>query len=157
MTAETVSFLRDIWYCAGPAAQVKPGAMVHKTLLGEPVLLGRDHDGKAFALRDLCPHRGVPLSAGRMKHIGNGLGTSEVECPYHGWRFGADGACRAIPSLTPGQSMEVSRIRVRAYPIAERQGLIWIFMAEDERGRRRARRLRSPPCRKAQRPASSRP
>ena len=38
-------------------------------------------------------------------------GRESVECPYHGWRFGTDGACTAIPSLVADQAMDVSRIR----------------------------------------------
>ena len=132
MEAENVSFLRDLWYCAGPASLLQSGAMQHRTLLGEPILLGRDHAGRAFAIRDLCPHRGILLSAGRLKRAGNGSGNaSEVECAYHGWRFGTDGVCRAIPSLASGQDMDVSRIKVRNYPVIERQGVIWIFMADE--------------------------
>ena len=59
--------LRDLWYMTALSASLKPGAMRREMLLGEPVLLGRGHDGVAFALRDICPHRGVPLSAGRIK------------------------------------------------------------------------------------------
>jgi phenylpropionate dioxygenase-like ring-hydroxylating dioxygenase large terminal subunit len=134
MAAENVTPLRNLWYCAGPARELAAGRMRHRTLLGEPVLVGRDHGGAAFAMRDLCPHRGVPLSSGRLAKAGNGASSSEVECPYHGWRFGVDGQCRAIPSLTADQPMEISRIRVKSYPIAERQGLLWIFMAGERAG-----------------------
>jgi phenylpropionate dioxygenase-like ring-hydroxylating dioxygenase large terminal subunit len=129
MQAEPVSFLRDLWYCAGPAHALAPGRMAHRMLLGEPILIGRDHEGGAFALRDLCPHRGVLLSAGRLARAGNGEARTEVECAYHGWRFATDGQCRAIPSLTADQPMDFGRIRVKAYPLEERQGLLWIFMA----------------------------
>jgi phenylpropionate dioxygenase-like ring-hydroxylating dioxygenase large terminal subunit len=79
-------------------------------------------DGKIFALRDICPHRGVPLSAGRV------MDENTVECPYHGWRFRADGACSLIPSLVEADDMDASRIKVRAYPVREQDGLIWVFM-----------------------------
>ena len=62
-------FLRDLWYMAALASSVKRGAMRREMLLGEPVLIGRMKDGEAFALRDICPHRGVPLSAGQV-HAG---------------------------------------------------------------------------------------
>ena len=42
--------LRDSWYYALPSHALKAGAMVHRTLLGEPVLVGRTDDGRAFAL-----------------------------------------------------------------------------------------------------------
>ena len=74
--------------------------MRREMLLGEPVLLGRMRDGQAFAMRDICPHRGVPLSAGKI------LSENTVECPYHGWRFRRDGVCSAIPSLVEGQDLD---------------------------------------------------
>ena len=58
--------LRDLWYFAATSAELRPGAMFRREILGEPVVLGRDKKGRAFALRDICPHRAVPLSAGRI-------------------------------------------------------------------------------------------
>lgn len=116
-------FLRDLWYLAGHAKTLKPGAITRRVLLGEPVLLARrKHDGQAFALRDVCPHRGVPLAARALNDDGT------VTCPYHGWRFGADGACAAIPSLVEGQDVDPKSIRVRTYSLREQDGLIWIYM-----------------------------
>lgn len=118
-------FLRDIWYFALPSGAVKIGAMQPKTLLGQPILIGRGADGAVFALRDICPHRGIPLSHGRFDG-------KEVECCYHGWRFAPDGVCTCIPALTPDQDMDVSKIRVRRYPVAERGGGIWVYTPADE-------------------------
>jgi phenylpropionate dioxygenase-like ring-hydroxylating dioxygenase large terminal subunit len=81
-------------------------------------------DGQAFAMRDICPHRGVPLSAGKI------LSENTVECPYHGWRFRRDGVCSAIPSLVEGQDMDPEKIRVRSYPVKEQDGLIWVYVAD---------------------------
>ncbi len=80
-------------------------------------------DGTAFALRDICPHRGVPLSAGKVMPEG------AVECPYHGWRFRADGQCSLIPSLVGGEAIKAESIRVRSYPVREQDGLLWVYMA----------------------------
>lgn len=117
------SFLRGLWYFALHARDLKPGAMTRKIMLGEPVLIGRTRAGEVFALRDVCPHRAVPLSAGRLEG-------GEVECPYHGWRFRTDGQCSAIPSLVEGQDMDVAKIRVRSYSAAERNGLVWVHFAD---------------------------
>jgi len=125
-STKAAPFLRDIWYFALLARDLKPGKVINKTLLGEPIAFGRTESGEIFALRDLCPHRGVPLSAGR-------IAGETVECPYHGWRFGADGGCKLIPSLVPGQEIDASRIRVRRYPVHEANGLVWIWMSADER------------------------
>ncbi|RJF86938.1 aromatic ring-hydroxylating dioxygenase subunit alpha [Oleomonas cavernae] len=116
-------WLRDLWYLALPSRQLKPGKMLAKSILGEPVLLARGDDGQAFALRDICPHRGIPLSCGRFDG-------RQVECCYHGWRFDGTGTCTAIPSLVADQAIKVDRIKVRRYPIAEQHGLVWIFIGE---------------------------
>ena len=72
--------LRQIWYYALPGSRLRPGQTVPRVFLGEPILIGRDRTGAVFALRDLCPHRGIPLSEGRFDG-------AEVECRFHGWRF----------------------------------------------------------------------
>jgi phenylpropionate dioxygenase-like ring-hydroxylating dioxygenase large terminal subunit len=122
-------FLRDIWYFAALSSDLRPGRMQRLEMLGEPVLLGRSPSGEALALRDICPHRAAPLSAGRFARGPDGDQT--VECAYHGWRFGLDGACRTIPSLADDQAMDVSRIRVRRYPVEESQGLVFIWIGAE--------------------------
>lgn len=119
--------LRGLWYVAMAARQLKQGRMEARVLFGEPILFGRRRDGEVFAMRDLCPHRGMPL------HHGSFDGET-VQCPFHGWRFASDGACVAIPSLTPEQNIEIGRIRCPTYRCVERQGLIWIFLPERVRG-----------------------
>lgn len=124
-------FLYDIWYFAALAGDLKPGKLQRYEFLGQPVLLGRDRAGKAYALRDVCPHRAAPLSAGQM--VRDSAGADAVECPYHGWRFRTDGVCAAIPSLADDQNIEAGRIRVRSYPVAESQGLVFLWLASEER------------------------
>jgi nitrite reductase/ring-hydroxylating ferredoxin subunit len=122
----------DPWWFVDLSEAVRPGTQARRMILGEPVLVGRTRAGAAFALRDICPHRAAPLSAGRIvSHEGEG---ETVECPYHGWRFRTDGVCAAIPSLVEGDATDPSRIRVRAYPIVESQGLIFIRAATDPHG-----------------------
>ena len=124
-------FLTDIWYFAALSRDLKPGALKRYEILGEPVMIGRGPDGAVVALRDICPHRAAPLSAGRF--VREADGATSVECPYHGWRFGADGRCAAIPSLTEDQEFDLGRIRVRGFPVVESQGLVFIWMAGDRR------------------------
>lgn len=119
-------FLTDIWYLAALSGDLRPGRLQRVEMLGEPVMLGRSPKGEIFALRDVCPHRAAPLSAGRFQADAAGL--ESVQCPYHGWRFGRDGACAEIPSLTADQAMDISRIKVRRYPTTESQGLVFVWM-----------------------------
>jgi phenylpropionate dioxygenase-like ring-hydroxylating dioxygenase large terminal subunit len=119
-----VSFLSNLWYMAGLSSSLKAGGIRREMLCDQPVLLARDNSGTAFALRDICPHRAAPLSAGRFKD-GN------VECPYHGWQFRKDGVCAHIPSVLQDQDIDVARIKIDSYPLREQDGLIWIYMPAD--------------------------
>lgn len=118
--------LTNIWYMAIPGRQLKAGQMTAKTLLGRSILIGRSKNGEPFALRNICPHRGIPLSYGRFDGC-------EVECCYHGWRFNTSGACTAIPSLVADQKFNLSRVKVFNFPCQEVQGNIWIYIPHDNK------------------------
>jgi len=124
-------FVLDTWYFVALSRDVAVASLKRHELLGEPVLVGRRRDGAVYAMRDICPHRAAPLSAGRLVHKAGEPET--VECPYHGWRFGTDGVCAAIPSLVDDQPYEANRIRVRAYPVAESQGMVFVYVRSDPR------------------------
>lgn len=118
-------FLAGIWYFLSSAGAVKAGALGRETFMGEPIALGRTRSGEAFALADVCPHRAAPLSAGRMTLEADGR--ESLECPYHGWRFAPDGRCLAIPSLAPGQSLEIGRFAARRRILAESEGMLFLW------------------------------
>ena len=124
-------FLTDAWYFLGLARDLKPGRMEGRELLGERVAVGRTRAGQAFAISDICPHRAALLSAGRMRAEADG--GDSLQCPYHGWRFGPDGACKAIPSLADEESYDIGKIRVRRYPVVESQGMVFAWVSFDPR------------------------
>ena len=145
--------LRGFWYMAMPGSRLKPGKLAHLKMLGDPVLVGRGKDGKVFALRDICPHRGIPLHYGRFDG-------ETIECAYHGWRYDRNGGCVEIPSMTADQRIDLSKIRCGAYPCVERQGIVWVYFPRTERSavrarRRSRRRSRSSPKRSVPRSMSS--
>lgn len=124
-------FVLDAWYFVALSRDVAPASLKRHELLGEPVLIGRTRAGQVYAMRDICPHRAAPLSAGRLvEKPGEG---ETIECCYHGWRFRPDGVCAAIPSLVEDQPYEADRIRVRSYPVRESQGMVFVWMASDPR------------------------
>lgn len=124
-------YVTDAWYFVALSRQVVKASLKRYEILGEPVLIGRTQAGDIYALRDICPHRAAPLSAGRLvDREGEG---ETVECPYHGWRFRTDGTCAAMPSLCEGQNVEVERIKVRSYAVRESQGMVFVWMPSDAR------------------------
>lgn len=117
------------WYPALRSASLTKGGTAVTTLLGIPMLLGRKSDGTLFAMRDLCPHRGIPLSAGWF----NG---ETVQCKYHGWRFEpCGGQCQEIPSLTSHDHLEPTKIYANSFPVADRDGYAWVYVPPAGAGR----------------------
>ena len=117
------------WYPACRAAVLRAGDTAVSTLLGVPLLVGRKRDGSLFAMRDLCPHRGIPLSAGWFDG-------ETVMCKYHGWRFEpCTGRCEEIPSLTSHDGLLPGKIYANSFPVAERDGYAWVYMPSVGAGR----------------------
>jgi phenylpropionate dioxygenase-like ring-hydroxylating dioxygenase large terminal subunit len=80
---------------------------------------------KWCTFEDKCPHRGVPLSEGRIEK------TNELLCAYHAWKFNGDGKCTSIPQSRTKEK-EFSLINspkscVKSYPTQVNQGLIWVW------------------------------
>ena len=116
--------LHGFWYRALPSETVRRNRLEKAMLLEIPLVLGRDLQGRPFALQDACPHRGMPLSGGRFED-------GQVECSYHGWRFDArSGQCQLIPSLTSDQKMKVDRIYAGSYACEEHDGFVWVLIPE---------------------------
>ncbi len=112
------------WYPALRSRELRVGEMTTALLLGVPLVLGRKKDGSIFAMRDLCPHRGIPLSAGWFDG-------ENVQCKYHGWKFEpCSGQCTEIPSLTSHDGLEPGKIYAGAYPCEERDGYAWVYVPE---------------------------
>jgi phenylpropionate dioxygenase-like ring-hydroxylating dioxygenase large terminal subunit len=116
--------LFGFWYRALPSAHIARNRLQKAVLMEIPLVLGRDAQGRAFALQDACPHRGMPLSCG----VFDG---QQIECSYHGWKFEAHtGQCRLIPSLTTDQKLKVDRIYAGSYACEEHDDYIWVFIPE---------------------------
>lgn len=128
VTASSIDgeLLWGFWYPALRSSELRGRALVTSTRMEVPLVLGRDAAGKAFALRDVCPHRAFPLSAGSCDG-------QTVECTYHGWRFDAHtGQCREIPSITADSNLQCERIFAGSFPCEERDGYVWVYLANPE-------------------------
>ena len=123
MAAQQPLYLKNIWYLAMYGGNLKKGKLLSKEILGEKIVFGRDKTGKPFAMKDNCPHRGVPLSYGWFDG-------DHIQCCYHGWKFDTDGICREIPALAPDSSINVCKIRTQSYPCREINKTIWIYFPE---------------------------
>jgi len=129
LQAPSTTLLYNDWYPAMRSEQLRGKKLHTAMLMGIPLVLGRKEDGKIFAMRDSCPHRGIPLSCGWFDG-------RELTCKYHGWAFEpASGQCMQIPSLTPSDTLDPQKIFARAFPCEERDGYAWVYIPEPGSGR----------------------
>jgi phenylpropionate dioxygenase-like ring-hydroxylating dioxygenase large terminal subunit len=121
-----VAGFREYWYPVAKARSIGRQPRAFK-LLSDDVVLFRD-GGRVHALSDRCPHRGAKLSVGKCQFPGTGT----ISCPYHGWTFKGDtGEC--VAAIMEGPDSRVpGAVKVRAYPVEERRGLVWLFMGDGE-------------------------
>jgi phenylpropionate dioxygenase-like ring-hydroxylating dioxygenase large terminal subunit len=91
----------------------------HRVELLDRALVVFDGRQGPAAIDASCIHRGTDLALG---DVIDGC----VRCPYHGWRFAADGRCVAIPSLAT--ETIPSTATTRAYRAEVRDGLVWVSL-----------------------------
>ncbi|MBD2846315.1 Rieske (2Fe-2S) protein [Paenibacillus sp. IB182496] len=90
------------------------------------VVIVRARDGRVYALRDVCPHKGPCLSAGMIdrgcagERVGVYVYEPEVEvlrCPWHSWEF----------DIRTGRSLFApERVKVKTYPVTVEDGDIYV-------------------------------
>jgi 3-phenylpropionate/trans-cinnamate dioxygenase ferredoxin subunit len=98
------------WVTLGPAAEAPVVARVGGREVGVVV---DPADGRAYGLRNRCPHHGAPLCLGRIRDREGGApgsyelsGRRVLRCPWHGWEF----------DLETGECLDEPSLRVAVYP-----------------------------------------
>ncbi len=93
-------------------------------LLGQEFVVFRDEEGRYGFLDRDCPHRGADLAFGRLENGG-------LRCAFHGWLFDTDGRCLETPAEPVGSTF-CQRIRQGAYPVVERNGIVFAYLGAGE-------------------------
>ena len=107
-----------VWSPVTRASRLRARTPLSVELAGEKLVFFRAADGRARALIDRCPHRGVQLSLGRVGQDGC------LECPFHGWRFDGSGQNIHVP-FNP--TAKRSLLHATAVPVVEQGGLLWVY------------------------------
>jgi vanillate O-demethylase monooxygenase subunit len=114
---------RNQWYVAGYGREVGR-ELFSRTICGESILFWRTRAGEVTAMSDRCVHRRFPLSEAPTRLVDD-----QVVCGYHGFTYGADGRCTAVP----GQTRVPRTARLTSYPVAERDSFVWVWIGDPER------------------------
>ncbi|OGA61876.1 MAG: ring-hydroxylating oxygenase subunit alpha [Burkholderiales bacterium RIFCSPHIGHO2_01_FULL_64_960] len=113
--------MRNYWIPFLKSSDVECDGQPHRVrLLGEDLVAFRDSAGNVGLVDHACPHRGAPMVFGRAEDGG-------IRCIYHGWKFDVAGRCQEMPA-EPANSPMRSRVSIKAYPVRERNGVLWAYM-----------------------------
>ena len=115
--------LRRYWHPVAGVSELDEKPTKAVRLFGEDLVLYKDLSG-AYGLIDRhCPHRRADLSHGVVEKCG-------LRCNYHGWRFDQNGACLEQPyeDVSHPERRMKDRIRIKAYPVAAKAGMLWVYM-----------------------------
>ncbi len=124
---------REVFFRNGPinvglsALLPRPGDWMTHDYTGVPILLVRRTDGSPAAFLNVCRHRGA--------RVVEGCGTAmrSFSCPYHGWTYGLDGTLVARPDEPSFALAERATHGLRALPVVEKYGMIWVGPRPDRR------------------------
>ena len=105
----------NTWYVACSSDELIDDKPLGRTICNRPMVFFRPAPGQVAAVEDFCPHRGAPLSLGRVCD-------GKLVCGYHGLEMGCDGRAGAMPGQRVGAFPAVA-----SYPVQERYGFVWVW------------------------------
>ncbi len=109
------------WYPVAFSHEVRDEPYAAR-LLDERVVIYRLSNGTIVAAKDICYHRGAPLSLGSVEG-------DEIICKYHGLRYNAVGQCTCIPAHPKGAISP--RLHLHMFRAQEAFGLVWVQLIEN--------------------------
>lgn len=107
------------WYSVATATEVTRQPLARR-VLETSLVLYRTQAGQIAVLEDRDAHAPYPLSLGEV--IGD-----EIVSAYSGFRYAPDGRCTHVPT----QEHVPIGARVRAWPVREQDGLVWVWFGRD--------------------------
>lgn len=112
----TSEYVLNTWYPLAWSRDIVH-SLSKRRIVGKDLVLYRDSADKVVVHLDMCPHRMLPLSQGKLKG-------DILECGYHGMQFDCSGKCVRVPS----QGSIPPNATIATYPTHENMGLVWVWM-----------------------------
>jgi phenylpropionate dioxygenase-like ring-hydroxylating dioxygenase large terminal subunit len=118
------ALMRQYWIPFLKSSDLVAGGQPYRVrLLGEDLVAFRDGQGRTGLVDHACPHRGAPMVFGRNESDG-------IRCIYHGWKFDVTGQCTEM-LVEPRNSPMCKHTKITAYPVRERNGVLWAYLGPD--------------------------
>lgn len=106
------------WYLLVESRELEAGKALPLRYFGRDLVLFRTESGRPVVADAHCPHMGAHLGYG-----GKVCGET-IKCPFHSWRFTADGPCVDVPYKATERLPEVG---LKTWPVHETSGFIFTY------------------------------
>jgi Rieske 2Fe-2S family protein len=117
------------WLCVGHQNQLgNPGDFFLQDVLGESLIILRDHTGALRGFYNLCRHRGT-----RLCENSTGRFSQTLQCPYHAWTYGLDGRLLGAPHMERITGFDRAEHSLHAVHLALWEGFIFANLAAQPR------------------------
>jgi glycine betaine catabolism A len=126
-TREHERIFARCWLLAGHVSQLaEAGSCLTYEVGRESVLVVRDAGGEVRAFHNHCRHRGTRLCTEHQGSLG-----SAIQCPYHAWTYGLDGALRAAPNMSGVPGFDRAEYALHPVALADWQGFLFVNLAAE--------------------------
>ncbi|MEY4615913.1 MAG: hypothetical protein RJB66_873 [Pseudomonadota bacterium] len=107
------------WWLIAASDELKPKKPLALKRFGLDLVLWRAQNGQIHAVKDLCPHRSIKLSLGKVTE-------DCIECPFHGLRYAGNGECQFVPEVEKA----APQIKVASFHVVEFESYLWLWWDE---------------------------
>ncbi len=115
------------WICVGRLEQLaRPGDYFLARVADESIIVTTDKTGALQAFYNVCRHRGT-----RICTQGSGHFTGSIQCPYHAWTYGLDGALMAARNMDRVAGFDRSRFPLHPVQAATFEGFVFVNLASE--------------------------
>lgn len=114
------------WFIVAESSELDAGPMA-VSYFGRDFALYRGQSGRPVMLDAYCAHMGTHLTAGRSAMIvrnGQQIEGDSIRCPYHAWRYNAEGHVDDIPYHDGPCPKSAS---IRSYPVRDVMGCVMMW------------------------------
>lgn len=114
-------FVRS-WVCVAHAGDLEePGSFVTASIAGESFIVTRDPKGRVRAFYNVCRHRGTRMCE-------RGVFKGSIQCPYHAWTYGLDGALLAARNMEDTPAFDKREYPLKEAFASEFEGFVFVAL-----------------------------
>lgn len=113
------------WICVGHQSQLaRAGDYFVQEVAGESLVMVRDRTDVIHGFYNVCRHRGT-----RLREEANGH-CAAIQCPYHAWTYGLDGALVGAPHMENVAGFDKADYSLHAVRLELWEGFIFVSLVE---------------------------